>query len=129
MTSEKLRPATIDRLYDLLSESRRRYLLYLLSASGRQSVDELARRLVARERTGSTSAGSESKRQRVVTALVHNHLPRLAEHDVVDYHADRKTVEPGDAFDEIEPFLEHARSIERPPHRRSDSATTRTRTE
>ena len=124
MTSEKMQPATIDRVHTLLSDSRRRYLLYALSESGRHTVDELARRLLERERTGLTNAGagSESKRERIVTELVHNHLPRLADHDVVDYCADRETVEPGIAFDDVEPFLEHARSIEQSPHFRSEGS-------
>ena len=130
MTSEKMQPATIDRVHTLLSDSRRRYLLYALSESGRHTVDELARRLLERERTGPTSAGAstgtdtgaESKRERIVAELVHKHLPRLDDHDVVDYCADRETVELGIAFDDVEPFLEHARSIEQPSHLRSEPA-------
>jgi hypothetical protein len=51
-------------------------------------------------------AVSDSIPERVEVALNHNHLPKLANHEVIRWNRDEGSVAPGPAFEEIEPFLE-----------------------
>lgn len=112
MTSERMQPATVDRVYDLLSDRRRRHLLYLLLDADRLPVDEIALRLAAWEGETPMTAVDDDRRRQIATALRHNHLPRLADHDVIEYDPDRETVAPGSDFDTVESFVRRASTIE-----------------
>lgn len=112
MTSERIQPATVDRVYDLLSDRRRRHLLYLLLDADRLSIDEIALRLAAWEGETPMTAVEDDRRRRIGTALRHNHLPRLADHDVIEYDPDRETVVPGPDFDTVDSFVRRASAVE-----------------
>lgn len=75
-----------DTILSLLSDSRRRELLYYLRTFEPGStvpVDSLVDRLIQVER-GETSG--EDRRQRIAIDLQHRCLPRLADAGVIDYH-------------------------------------------
>ncbi len=92
----------IDAVYDLLSSARRRHALYAIEEHGRLSVEQLARRIADRE----AAAQLEPEDLGTVKAtLLHNHLPRLAAHDVVEYDETRKLVTTGSQFDELRETL------------------------
>ncbi|RKD95259.1 DUF7344 domain-containing protein [Halopiger aswanensis] len=112
MTSERMQPAMVDRVYDLLSDRRRRHLLYLLLDGDRLPVDEIALRLAAWEGETPLPAVEDDRRRRIATALRHNHLPRLADHDVIEYDPDGETVAPGPDFDAVESVVRRASAIE-----------------
>lgn len=112
MMSAQMRPETVDRICKLLSNARRRQLLYLLGESEQWTVDTLARRLTAGEQETPVPAVTESETEQVKATLVHNHLPRLAAHDVIEYDAEREAVTPGTRFDAIRSFVDHARAVE-----------------
>ena len=46
---------------------------------------------------------------RAPLSLVHDHLPRLESHDVVDYDPERGVVEPDDRFEALAAFVEDRR--------------------
>ena len=127
MTTEEMRPEAMDRVHELLSNRQRRHLLYLFLDAERWSVEAVSMRLVAAERNVPIDAVAENDRRRVAVSLVHDHLPRLADYGVIEYD-DRS----GDAvrsarFDELRPFVEQARSMER--RTRSDGDLARLRPE
>ncbi|GAB3675673.1 hypothetical protein GCM10028856_33080 [Halopiger thermotolerans] len=107
-----MQPATVDRVYDLLSDRRRRRLLYLLLEGDRLPVDEIALRLAAWEEETPLPAVEDDRRRRVATALRHNHLPRLADYDVIEYDPDRELVTPGPDFETVDSFVRRASAIE-----------------
>lgn len=97
-------PASLKRetVYSLLSDRVREYLLCHLSSVDRTTVREAAERIAAwsREATGDRSL------TRITIQLVHDHLPRLASHDVVDYDRSSEEIAPGPNFADLEPFVE-----------------------
>ncbi|WP_115863909.1 DUF7344 domain-containing protein [Halorussus litoreus] len=95
---------TLDATLDLLSNRRRRYVLYYLRDEGRGvTVDELAEQIVAWERdageepTTSIGQGDGTHRERVTADLHHCHLPRLTEAGAVTYDDEEGYVTLADA--------------------------------
>lgn len=91
--------ADVSAAFDLLSNARRRGVLYAVSRDGTTTVAELADRIAAWQ-DGDHSA------EDVRTSLVHAHLPRLADAGVVAYDHQRGVVEPTDDANDLEPYLE-----------------------
>lgn len=97
---------TLDATLDLLSNRRRRYVLYYLREQGRAvTVDELAEQIVAWERdageepAASIGHGAETPNDRVTADLHHCHLPRLTEAGAVTYDQAEGYVSLADADD------------------------------
>ncbi|WP_255194220.1 DUF7344 domain-containing protein [Natronobeatus ordinarius] len=107
----------IDAIYTLLGTSRRRYLLYQLLEREYGNVEELSLQIAAWEAETSMDAVDEERRQRVYVSLVHNHLPRLADHDVVDYDLRSGDVVKRAGFADLEPVLEQFRQTEPTPEK------------
>lgn len=94
----------IDRSCDLLSSSYRRCVIYALRRDGPASVGELADEVV--------SAGIADVRERTIASLVHTHLPRLDEFDVVEYDDPNGDVSLDEGIERLEPFLTTAARAE-----------------
>ncbi|WP_255169784.1 DUF7344 domain-containing protein [Natrononativus amylolyticus] len=99
-------------VFSLLSNARRRSLLYLLLNSEYATVDDLATKIVAWEQGCSLREVSEDDHRRVAVSLVHVHLPRLADENVVDYDDRNGDVVTASGFDRLRPFLEDAYASE-----------------
>ncbi|MFC4543047.1 hypothetical protein ACFO5R_14050 [Halosolutus amylolyticus] len=69
----------------LLADPDRQRVLSYLDPGKRATVEELVDELAARERTEPSADGGPGDRSRIAVSLVHHHLPRLDDHDVVDY--------------------------------------------
>ena len=76
---------TLNRVGNLCSDSRRRYVLTHLIEHEHGTIDEFSRQIAAEEAGTTCECVSEAKQQHVAISLVHNHLPRLAEHDIIEY--------------------------------------------
>ncbi|WP_265108804.1 DUF7344 domain-containing protein [Halosolutus halophilus] len=76
----------------LLADSRRQLVLSHLDPGERATVTELVDEIAAWERTEQSDAGDPIDRRRIEISLVHKHLPRLADHDVVDYRPESNEV-------------------------------------
>ncbi|ELY65795.1 hypothetical protein C490_13486 [Natronobacterium gregoryi SP2] len=112
---------SLDCVFDLLSDRRRRYALYYLHErdDGVATIDELTNYVAALEarvdsdsETGTESEGAEADRkQRIRTELQHVHLPKLEEVGVLEQDQRSETArywtQPS-----IEEWLEHARHKE-----------------
>ncbi|EMA40995.1 DUF7344 domain-containing protein [Halobiforma nitratireducens] len=120
---------SLDRVFDLLSDRRRRYVLYYLNDrdDGVATIGEITNHILSLERreSGSTigsgtevDAGSDSETgsdidagtdsaERIRTELCHVHLPKLEEVGVVEHDQRSETVrywtQPS-----LEEWLEHA---------------------
>ncbi|AHG00238.1 hypothetical protein HALLA_16955 [Halostagnicola larsenii XH-48] len=90
--------------YRLLSKSRRRHLLTLLFELEEESLETLGRKIAARETDESPSDVPERTYTRVVTALIHCHIPYLADYGLVDYDRETRTVTLETAARERFPF-------------------------
>lgn len=80
----------VDEMLEFLADHKRRAALLLLKRGAVESESDLLYR-----------GKKETK-----AALVHTHLPKLAEAGYIEWDRESGTIEKGPAFDEIEPLLE-----------------------
>ena len=86
-------PRSKDELFQILSNSRRRYIIYYLSEAGTElSLKELATKIAATETDIPESAVSTEERQRVYISLYQTHLPKLEEAGIASYDDEERTV-------------------------------------
>lgn len=121
MISEWDESEMLDVAFTLLSDSRRRHLLYRLADGGSMTTEELSLEITAWERDIPVEAVREDDRKQVETTLVHAHLPRLADHGVLETDSETREVVTAERFAEIRPFVERARSIELDEHATDDT--------
>lgn len=96
-------------VFDLFSNSRRRYLLeYLFTVAGDVVEFEAAVNAVYKYETAGTEAGDYSSRENVEIALHHNHLPRLANEGILDYDRRHGTIR-FTGHPTLEDWVEHGR--------------------
>ncbi|ELZ97950.1 hypothetical protein C440_01843 [Haloferax mucosum ATCC BAA-1512] len=83
-----------DELFRILSNSRRRQILYFLHRAGEAlSLKELAAMVAARENETAVEDVTDEERQRVYISLYQTHLPKLEGADLVNYDEEERTVE------------------------------------
>ena len=84
---------SLDRVFDLLSNERRRYALYYLEQhDGPVPIDEVAEQVAEWETDGAPSSIPEEKFDRVEVSLYHNVLPKAAEAKYVEYDPEDEVV-------------------------------------
>lgn len=69
----------------IVSHHHRRALVCYLERGDTVSVAEATRRLATRDRQSAEDDSVEPTRQQLRLELVHDHLPRLDDHDVLEY--------------------------------------------
>lgn len=102
-----------DAIFSLLSDTRRRFLLYQLLETEYAAVDGLARRIAAVEQNSVVGVVDEGTVDEVGLSLVHSHLPRLADYDILEFDTRSGDVVTTDAFESLRPFLERSYRMER----------------
>ncbi|PSP55486.1 hypothetical protein BRC82_05305 [Halobacteriales archaeon QS_1_67_19] len=102
-------------MFDLLAERRRRYVLYALVGSddGLAEVEELVDEVAMREARTDDVTLTESLRREIAEALRENHLPRIADADIVAYD-ERSDVVRYWRQPTLEEYLEHTHFKEFP---------------
>jgi len=97
----------MDDAFDLLSNSRRRYLIYyLVRRGGSVELGEMTDQITAWEHDTTVDRISSDQRRRVYISLYQTHLPKLAEHGVLTYDDDEKTVTLADNVDDLVYYLQ-----------------------
>lgn len=102
--------AWVDTVYDILSNARRRHVLYVVEEYDSLSVEQLTRRIADRETADHPE--SEDAMQIIKTTLLHNHLPQLAAHDFIEYDENQRLVETGCRFDDLKETVTRAKAFE-----------------
>ena len=103
-----------DDTFHLLQNSRRRAVLrHMLAADGEQfDMARLAEVVAAWEHDTTVQRLTSDQRQRVYIAFYQSHLPKLDEHDVIDYDQNRGDVSLRQRATAIEPYLEVAKGVD-----------------
>ncbi|MFB6202852.1 MAG: winged helix-turn-helix domain-containing protein [Halorhabdus sp.] len=106
MSTKDARPLTPDDVFDILSNPRRRMVLYYLREhAGSVDVKELAEAIAAMENDVDVSELTSQQRKRVYVSLYQTHLPKMAETGVIDYDKDGGTVRLTDRTTAIDEYL------------------------
>lgn len=91
-----------DVLFDVLGNVRRRYVVEVLRGGSRPvTLDELARRVAARENETTVSDVTPSERKLVYTSLQQTHLPKMAQAGALEFDRERNVVVPSDTLTEV----------------------------
>lgn len=95
-----------DSAYDLLSNSRRRYVLSLLRERDEPiALNELSRDLAAWENDVEPDALTNQQIKRVYVSLYQTHIPKLDEAGVVSFDQMSGTVELKDTVHELDTYI------------------------
>ena len=96
-----------DQLFMVLSHPHRRFTLqYLHTVDTPLSVDELSAELAAWEDQRTDGTESRAERATIKVSLMHNHVPKMVDAEVVDYDATWQTMTLADGADEVHPHLQ-----------------------
>lgn len=107
--------ASLDRVFDLLSNERRRYALYYLEQHNeRVPVDKVAEQVATWQTDRGTDSIPEEKFEDVEVSLQHSDLPKAAKAEYVQYDPEEEVVEVTGTPPEICAIISVARTIERP---------------
>lgn len=106
MSSADTEPLTPDGVFELLSNHRRRMVLYYLRTNG-GSVDmqELATQIASMENEVSAEELTSQQRKRVYVSLYQTHLPKMAEMDTIEYDKDSGIVRLAERADDVDEYL------------------------
>ena len=103
MPDEKL---SRDRVFDILSSPRRRYVLYYLREHGGPvELTDLAEKLAAWENDTTVADLSPQARKRVYVSLYQTHVPKLQEAGLIDYDSDSGELSTAADDSSVDPYL------------------------
>jgi hypothetical protein len=95
-----------DVVFDILSSSRRRYVLYRLrETEGPVELTKLAEQVAAWENDTDTDQITEQERKRVYVSLYQTHIPRLDEVGLVVYDRETGQIELAEEATQIDDYL------------------------
>ncbi|WP_241434243.1 DUF7344 domain-containing protein [Natronorubrum tibetense] len=103
---------SLDTIYGMLSEPRRRYVLYYFLDNDHANIESLSLQIAAWAQDDTVDAITEEQKQSVTTSLIHSHLPKLEDHGLVEYDGRTGDVIVDDGFDEIRMTIGRARAAE-----------------
>lgn len=106
-STDQPEPLSLDIVYDILkNERRRRVLRYLDESGGTATLSDLAVHLAAIENDKEEKLVSSKERKRLYVGLYQCHLPRMDSSGVVDFDSDRGTIETTAQFPELFEYLD-----------------------
>jgi DNA-binding transcriptional ArsR family regulator len=106
-TDESDESVSRDKLFELLSNRRRRYALHhLTQADGSVELGDLARQVAAWENGTDAETVSSTERKSVYTSLQQFHLPKLAEKGLVEFDDREGRVELGPVVEDRDIYME-----------------------
>ncbi|MFC4542690.1 DUF308 domain-containing protein [Halosolutus amylolyticus] len=104
-----------DELFTLLSNQRRRHILHaLMREDGPVDVGQISQEIAAWEDGTPIEKVSSTDRKRVYTALQQTHLPKMDKAGVLEYDHNHGVVEPTEALEDVEIYMDVVRGREIP---------------
>lgn len=106
MSTSDAEPLTPDGVFELLSNHRRRMVLYYLrQCGGSVGMKELAGQIAAMENDVPVSELTSQQRKRVYVSLYQTHLPKMADMNTIEYDKEEGVVRLTERTDEIDRYL------------------------
>lgn len=93
-------------MWELIAHPMRRSLLHLIREAESVTVETLAQDLINSEKYQSDGGEVPEELGYVTTVLHHNHLPKLAEAEVINYDSSKKIIEPIGNADSVYDLLD-----------------------
>ncbi|MUV88618.1 hypothetical protein GJ629_00860 [Halapricum sp. CBA1109] len=110
--SEELTP---DDIFEILSNHRRRMVLYYLRRTGGTAdVTELAGEIASMENGVPVEDLTSQQRKRVYVSLYQTHLPKMAQMNAIEYDKDAGTVRLTDRTNNIDRYLTSGEQVTYP---------------
>ena len=95
-----------DRVFDILSSPRRRYVLhYLRTEESPIELTALAEEVAAWENDTTVENLSSQDRKRVYVSLYQTHIPKLSEAGLIEYDSESGSVALSSQASEIDPYM------------------------
>jgi DNA-binding transcriptional ArsR family regulator len=95
-----------DQIFELLSNPRRRMVLYYLREHGGSStVTDLTREIASLEYDIPADELTRQQRKRIYVSLYQTHIPKLAEDGVIDYDEDSNAVRLTNRANKVNTYL------------------------
>jgi len=108
---------TQDTVFEILSNSRRRFMLsYLNEHDGPVDLMELANEIAAWENETTVDELTDKQSKRVYVSVYQTHVPKLEATGLIDYDSDSGLIELSERASEIDRYMPDEES-ERPWHR------------
>lgn len=108
---------TQDTVFEILSNSRRRFMLsYLHEHDGPVDLMDLANEIAAWENDTSVEDLTDKQSKRVYVSVYQTHVPKLVSTGLIEYDSDSGLIELSDRADEIERYMPNG-GDDRPWHR------------
>lgn len=99
-------------VFDVLSNPRRRFVLYYLrEVEASVELNELARQIAAWENDTDESELTDQDRKRVYVSLYQTHVPKLTDVGLVEYDQDSGTVRLTDRTSVIDEYLGDGKAV------------------
>lgn len=106
MSRNQQESLTQDDVFDILSNSRRRFTLYYLREAGEPvELDELARELAAWENDTTVGELTKQQRKRVYVSLYQTHIQKLSDAGIVEYDQDTGMLALANGANQIGAYL------------------------
>lgn len=96
---------SLDAVFQLLADQRRRYALVCLEEHGSLALSDLAEEIARRENGARIPDLAEEEVLRVYMSLWHSHIPRFETHDVVEYDQEQDVVRLDENAELVTDFL------------------------
>jgi hypothetical protein len=114
MSAADAEPLTPDGVFELLSNHRRRMVLYYLRTRGEPvGIQELATEIASMENDVPAEELTSQQRKRVYVSLYQTHLPKMAEMNTIEYDKDAGEVRLAPRAGDID---EHLTTAEGPSY-------------
>lgn len=106
---------SLDEVFELFTEERRRFALYYLeNANGPVPIEELAEQVYAWEKNGPDEPITDDELHRVILTLEHTHLPKIEDATHIEYDRTNERIQISGLSPEADVLLSVTRAIERP---------------
>ena len=98
----------LDHVFEALGHPRRRYLLYTLLEETEWTLWDLASKIAAWEYEYDDQPPPEAAVENVYVSLRHNHVPKLAEDEIVAFSEPEEMIAPASNTQQVLDVLESA---------------------